>query len=63
MQVNLALKDDQRGGAEGRGDDYQQRAERLIPPCRQPRQLRLHEVEFVHDHGEIVARLGRLPGG
>jgi hypothetical protein len=25
--------------------------------------LRLHEVEFVHDHGEIVTRLGRLAEG
>jgi hypothetical protein len=35
----------------------------LVPARRQPRQLRLHEVDFVHDHGEIVAGLGCLPEG
>jgi hypothetical protein len=30
----LEPKDDQCGGAEGRGDDYQQRGKRLIPARR-----------------------------
>jgi hypothetical protein len=40
----LEPKHDQRGRAEGRGDDYQKGGERLVPARRQPRQLRLHEV-------------------
>jgi hypothetical protein len=50
-------RDDQRGGAEGRGDEDLHGGEGLIPTRRQSRQLRLHEVELVHDHGEVIARL------
>jgi hypothetical protein len=57
----LEPKDHQRRGAEGRGDDDPKRSECLIPARRQLRELRLHEVEFVHDLREIIARLGGLP--
>jgi len=35
----------------------------LIPPCQKSGQMRLHEIQRVHDLSEVIAGLGGLAEG
>jgi len=59
----LEPKKDKPGGDDCRAENYAERGERLIPPCRKSGQLRLHEIQLVHDLSEVIAGLGGLAEG
>jgi hypothetical protein len=59
----LEPKKDEPGGDDCRAENYAERGERLIPPCRKWGQLRLHEIRLVHDLSEVIAGLGGLAEG
>ena len=59
----LEPKKDEPGGHDCRAENYAERGERLIPPCRKSGQLRLHEIQLVHDLSEVIAGLGGLAEG
>jgi len=42
---------------------YLQGDKRLIPARREPGQLLLHEIQLVHNLGEVIAGLGGLAEG
>jgi hypothetical protein len=51
----LEPKNDKPGGDDYRAENYAERGERLIPPCRRSGQLSLHEIQLVHDLSEVIA--------
>jgi len=55
--------DDERRAKDCRPEHYTKRGKRLIPAGREAGQLRLNEVQLVHDLGEVVARLSGLLKG
>ena len=59
----LEPKKDEPGGDDCRAENYAERGERLIPLCRKSGQLRLHEIQLVHDLSEVIAGLGGLAEG
>jgi hypothetical protein len=59
----LGPKNDKPGGDDCRAENYAERGERLIQPCRKSGQMRLHEIQLVHDLSEVVAGLGGLAEG
>ena len=56
-------KKDKPGGDDCRTQNYAERSERLIPPCQKSGQMRLHEIQRVHDLSEVIAGLGGLAEG
>ena len=46
-----------------RPEHYLQGDKRLIPARREPGQLLLHEIQLVHNLGEVIAGLGGLAEG
>ena len=60
---HLQPKDDERGAEGCRPEHYAKRGKRLIPARREPGQLLLHEIQLVHNLGEVIAGLGGLAEG
>ena len=59
----LESKNDKPGGDDCRAENHAERGERLIPTCRKSGQMRLHEIQLVHDLSEVIAGLGGLAEG
>ena len=55
--------DNERGAEDCRPEHYAKRGKRLIPARREASQLRLSELQLVHDLSEVVAGLGSLTKG